>query len=100
MDILGNTGLHRSPSELLEADAFHAFLADLRQYYDIILMESAALNDYSDALELEPFAEKVIAVFNANSSLGNKDQASIDYLRNLGDKLAGSILTEVDVKKG
>ena len=54
VDILGNTGLHQSPSELLEADAFKAFLTDLRQHYDIILMESAALNEYSDAQELAP----------------------------------------------
>lgn len=99
VDILGNTGMHQSPSELLETDAFKAFLADLRKHYDIILLESAALNDYSDAQELEPFAEKVIAVFNANSSLGNPDKESIDYLRKLGPKLAGSVLTEVDAKK-
>ncbi len=99
VDILGNTGLHQSPSELLEEHAFRAFLADLRQHYDIILMESAALNEYSDAQELAPFAEKVIAVFNAGSSLGNTDKEPIDYLRKLGNKFAGSVLTEVDAKK-
>lgn len=99
VDIMGNTGVHKSPSELLDPDGFRAFLAELRQHYDIILMESASLNDYSDAQELAPFAEKVIAVFNAGSSLGNADKESIEFLRNLGEKFAGSILTEVDPKK-
>ena len=100
VDILGNTGLHQSPNELLEDASFKAFLLDLGHHYDIILMEAAALNEYSDAQELTPFADKVIAVFNANSSLGNKDKEPIDFLRKLGDKYAGSILTEVDAKKG
>lgn len=99
VDVLGNTGLHQSPSELFEADVFQAFLADLRQHYDVILMESAALNTFSDAQELTPFADKVIAVFNANSSLGNADKESTDYLRNLQGKFLGSVLTEVDLKK-
>ncbi len=99
VDVLGNTGLHQSPSELLEAEAFSSFLADLQQHYDIILLEAAALNGYSDAQELEPFADRVIAVFNANSSLGNADNESVEYLRKLGGKFLGSVLTEVDAQK-
>jgi tyrosine-protein kinase Etk/Wzc len=97
VDVLGNTGLHQSPSELLEPAAFQAFLADLREHYDIILMEAAALNNFSDAAELVPFADKVMAVFNATSTLGNADKESLDYLHKLGDKYAGSILTEIAV---
>jgi len=99
VDILGNTGLHQSPSELLDAETFRAFLTDLREHYDIILLEAAALNTYSDAQELEPFVDKVIAVFNANSSLSNADNETVEYLRNLGGKFLGSVLTEVDGKK-
>jgi polysaccharide biosynthesis transport protein len=99
VDVLGNTGLHQSPSELLDTETFQAFLADLQQHYDIVLLESAALNGYSDAQELEPFADKVIAVFNANSSLGNADNESLEYLRKLGNKFLGSVLTEVDAQK-
>lgn len=96
VDILGNTGLHKSPAELLDPERFHAFLGDLRQHYDFILMESASLNQYSDAQELAPFADKVLAVFNANSVLKNADQDSIKFLRSLNGKFAGAVLTEVD----
>jgi polysaccharide biosynthesis transport protein len=99
VDVLGNTGLQQSPNELLEADVFQAFLHDLRQQYDIILMEAAALNDYADAQELAPFADKVIAVFNANTSLGNADKETIAYFHQLSEKFAGSVLTEVDAQK-
>lgn len=98
-DVLGNTGLHQSPSELFQGDEFKVFLNELQQHYDYILMEAAALNDYSDAQELTPYADKVIAVFNAGSTLGNSDKESIEFLKDLGDKFGGSILTEVDPKK-
>jgi Mrp family chromosome partitioning ATPase/uncharacterized protein involved in exopolysaccharide biosynthesis len=96
IDIIGNTGLHRSPGELLDPAAFRAFLETLRQHYDFIFMESAALNTYSDAQELLPYAEAVIAVFNAGSTVKPGDQESLNYLKNLGDKFAGAVLTGVD----
>lgn len=96
VDILGNTGIPKSPAELLEPNAFSAFLAAMRQHYDIVLMEAAALNQYSDAQELTPFADKVLAIFNAHSVLKNADQHSLDYLRGLEGKFAGAVLTEVN----
>jgi polysaccharide biosynthesis transport protein len=98
VDIIGNSGLHKSPSELLEPEQFRHFLADLRAHYDYIFMESAALNQYSDAQELAPFADRVVAVFNAGSAIQGADKASLEYLKGLGDQFAGSILTGVDAR--
>jgi len=95
VDVLGNNGLSQSPAELLEPTNFRAFLDLLQAHYDIILMEAAALNQYSDAQELAPFADKLIAVFNANSSIKSSDQESIDFLRSLDEKFAGAVLTEL-----
>jgi len=96
VDILGNTGLPKSPAELLDPEQFRAFLAEMHQHYDFVLMEAAALNQYSDAQELAPFTDKVLAVFNANSVLKNADQTSLEFLRTLDGKFAGAVLTEVD----
>ncbi len=96
VDIIGNNGLQKSPAELLAPEQFRQFLADLRQHYDYILLESAALNNYSDAHELAPFADQVIAVFNARSVIGPADKDSLDYLRSLNGQFAGAVLTEVD----
>jgi len=95
VDILGNTGLPNSPAELLEPKRFRAFLTDLRQHYDYVLMEAAALNQYSDAHELVPFADKVLAVFNANSVLKNADKESLQFLRSINSQFLGAVLTEV-----
>ncbi len=96
VDIIGNTGLQKSPAELLPPEQFRQFLADLRTHYDFILLESAALNDFSDAHELAPFVDQVIAVFNARSVIGPTDKESLDYLRGLNGQFAGALLTEVD----
>lgn len=96
VDIIGNTGLHKSPAELLDQVHFRQFLSDLRQQYDYIFMESAALNTYSDAQELLPFADAVIAVFHAGSSIAAADQESLQYIKSLGERLAGAVLTGVD----
>jgi hypothetical protein len=56
VDIIGNHGLQKSPSEVLEPAQFRQFLVDLREHYDYIFLESASLNEYSDAQELVSFA--------------------------------------------
>lgn len=98
VDVLGSSGLHASPSELLESEPFKAFLEALKAHYDFILMEAAALNMYSDAQELLPYADKILGVFNARMALRPQDTHSLDFLRQLGDRYAGSMLTQVDVK--
>lgn len=95
VDILGNSGLDRSPAELMKPEQFRQFVADLREHYDYIFLESAPLNEHSDAQELEPYADKVIGVFNAASSIKPADKESLQYLQSLGDKFAGALLTGV-----
>lgn len=98
VDIIGNHGLQKSPSEVLETSQFRQLLTDLREHYDYIFLESASLNEYSDAQELEPFVDKIIAVFNARSVIKPADKDSLQYLQNIGGKFAGAVLTEVDAR--
>lgn len=99
VDVLGNAGLLRSPSELLEPEPFRAFLEALRGEYDYILMEAASLSKYSDAQELMPYADRLIAVFNARFVLRPSDDNALQYLRDLKEKFAGAILTDVDERQ-
>jgi Mrp family chromosome partitioning ATPase len=96
VDVVRNTGLHRSPSEMFAPERFEAFLDGLRAHYDFLFLEAPALNAYADARELAPFVDKVIAVFNAGSTLKPIDRASMAYLHDLDGRFAGSVLTQVD----
>jgi len=96
--VVAHHGAHLSPAELLPPDQFKAFLTELGAHFDYIFMEAAPLNQYSDALELAPFADKVVAVFNAASVINARDKVSLEYLRGLGDQFGGAIIAAVDTK--
>jgi len=61
-------------------------------------MEGASLNKYSDTRELARFADKIVAVFSAESEIKDVDKESIDYLLSKDDKFFGSILNKIDLK--
>jgi len=95
---LGNNGGFESPDEILSGKNFSQLIDILSTEYDYIFLEGAALNDYSDTKELEKYVQKVIPVFSADTSIGQLDRESINYLRSLGNKLAGAILNKVELK--
>lgn len=95
IDIVGNKGGDKSPSEVFNNRDFGAILKQYRKQYDYVLLEAAAANDFSDAEELLPFVEKVVGVFSAEKSIGLNDKSSIDWLKNLDGKLLGCVLNMV-----
>ena len=99
VDIMGNVGDARSASEVLAGKNLRSILRNYELEYDYILLEAAALNEYSDARELSQFVDKVILVADAENKLTNEDQDSYAFLRNLGGKLLGSILNKVSLKE-
>jgi uncharacterized protein involved in exopolysaccharide biosynthesis/Mrp family chromosome partitioning ATPase len=97
--IVGNAGGgNESPAEILSGRDFNNLIAVLVDSFDYILMEGAALNDYSDTKELVKYADKVIAVFSAESAVKQLDKDSIAYFKSLGKKFGGAILNRVDTK--
>lgn len=96
--IIGNNGGFESPDEILSGKNFSQLIEILSTEYDYIFLEGASLNDYSDTKELEKYVQKVIPVFSADTSIGQLDRESINYLRSLGKKLTGAILNKVELK--
>jgi len=96
IDKIESKASSKSAAEILLEKDFGALLNEVSRYYDYIFMEGAALNDHSDTKELESYADVVIPVFSAKSSLKQMDFESIEYLKTLGPKLFGSILNRVD----
>ncbi len=95
IDVIGTINSHESPSEILSGKDFSGLLNSISGKYDYILMEGAALNDYPDTKELMKFADKVISVFSAESSIGQEDKESLQYLKALNGKLIGAVLNKV-----
>ena len=97
--IVGNAGGgNESPAEILSGRDFTNLIAVLVDSFDYILMEGAALNDFSDTKELVQYADKVFAVFSADSTVKQLDRESITYFRSLGKKFGGSVLNRINTK--
>jgi polysaccharide biosynthesis transport protein len=97
--IVGNAGSgSESPAEILSGRDFGNLISALSDSFDYILLEGAALNDYSDTKELVKYADKVIAVFSADSPVKQLDRESIYYFKSLGKKFGGAILNRVETK--
>lgn len=99
INIVGNSRVASSPSEIFADKDFNNAIDSLRKYYDYIIMEGPSLNEFADTKELVNYADSVIAVFNANTALNSVDRESIEYLKALNGKLMGAILNQVDVKE-
>lgn len=98
VDIIGNIGGHDSPSEILAGRNFKEVIDSLVTQYDYILMEGPSLNEYSDTKELIDYADKVVTVFGAETTLGGLDKESIKYLKSVRGKLLGTVLNRVQFK--
>jgi len=98
IDLLKNSGKTTSLLEGVADSNFKTFLQDIRPQYDYILLEGAALNDYSDSKELLAFSDRVIAVFNADTTLQSVDKNSIEFLQSLNGQFMGSVLNKIDLK--
>jgi uncharacterized protein involved in exopolysaccharide biosynthesis/Mrp family chromosome partitioning ATPase len=96
--IIGNAGGFDSPEEILSGRDFGSLVNTMKENFDYILLEGAALNDYSDSKELVRYADYVIPVFSADSTIGQLDKETITYLKSLGKKMGGAILNNVDMK--
>lgn len=97
--IVGNSGGGtESPAEILSGRDFANLIGALADSFDYILLEGASLNDYSDTKELVKYADKVVAVFSADSSIKHLDRDSIYYLKSIGKKFGGAVLNMVETK--
>ena len=97
--IVGNSGGGtESPAEILSGRDFTNLVSLLADSFDYVLMEGASLNDYSDTKELVRYADKVVAVFSAETSIRQFDRDAIQYFKSLGKKFGGCVLNRVDSK--
>ena len=98
IDIIGNKGGNHSPSEILANKDFGKIMEKYKAGYDFIFMEGSAMNKYSDARELLPYADQLAVVFSSEVPVTSVDKDTLQYLRSLNGKLFGGLLNKVDLK--
>jgi succinoglycan biosynthesis transport protein ExoP len=98
VDLLGCVGGEYSPSEIFDFEKFRSALQTIRSAYDYVLIESSALNYYTDTKELAQFVDGIITVFSAESVVKESDKTSMEYLQTLDDRFMGAILNKVKLE--
>lgn len=100
--VLGNHGgdvtLLEIGDEIFVKNRFDA----LRAKYDIIIIDTAPLSSLNKSKEWLLFANKTIAVFEANKSITNAQKPYLAFLKSLGNKFGGWVLNKATInnKKG
>jgi polysaccharide biosynthesis transport protein len=96
VDVVGCEEGNYTPSEILPKNNLLDHFDKLKQHYDYILLEGAALNTHADSKELTDFVEGVVLVFSAKNSMGEIDRESIEFLKTHRSKFIGAVLNNVD----
>lgn len=94
-EAIGNRGGDISILEISDENIIKERLAYLKTRFDLIIIESPALNSMNKAKEWVLMAEKVLAVFEVNKDISEDQQQAIEYLRKQEGKFIGWILNKV-----
>jgi len=95
IDIIGCEETTASPSEVLFRLDFGNFLNKLKENYDYIFIETAAMNKYSDTKELMKYVDITVCVFSAQQILTPVDKTNIQFLLSLQGKSFGGVLNNL-----
>ncbi|MEP6710996.1 MAG: Wzz/FepE/Etk N-terminal domain-containing protein [Ferruginibacter sp.] len=95
MYIIGCNQANTTPSEALYKLDIKEFLKFLKNDFDYILIEGAALNNYADSQELSTYADAVITVFSAAAAINHADENALKFIASLKEKNTVTILNKV-----
>ena len=99
IDIIGSKTSLYSPSEVIPGGDFKVLLEWLNIRYDYIILEGAALNDFSDSRELVRFVDLVIPIFSATATMTDEDKESLEFLASLHEQLGPAVLNNFQTEE-
>jgi Mrp family chromosome partitioning ATPase len=79
---------------LLISDSIRLRLAELRQYFEYVLIDAPALSLGSDGIVLSRAAEGVVLVLKANASRREAARRAVQDLQNAGARILGAVLNQ------
>ncbi len=95
MYIIGCVERNTTPFEMFNSHQLNAFISQIKDKYDFILLEGASLNNYADSKELALSVDAVFTVFSADNAVTQIDKISNQFIAELKGKHYGVILNKV-----
>lgn len=99
LDILPCGPHPERPAEMLNSAAFSDLLEDLRQQYDVIVIDSPPVLPVTDARILSDQADATVLVLRAGRSARRSARHAVDSLLRVNARLVGVIVNDVPIKK-
>jgi len=88
-----------SPPDLLGSDNMKRLLAELAQVYDFVILDCSPVLAVTDSRVLTRLADKTVFVIQWEKTRRETVLHGMKQIREAGGKLAGAVLTRVDVKR-
>ncbi|RYU92057.1 lipopolysaccharide biosynthesis protein [Mucilaginibacter terrigena] len=98
-NVMGNHGGDVTLLEVSDENFIRSRFNELKTKYDIIIIETPPLSSLNKSKEWLLFANKTIAIYEANKGIAKWQKDDINFLRNLNGKFAGWVLNKTDPKK-
>lgn len=98
LDILTAGKLPISASEFIGSEAFKNLIFEMKELYDIVLIDVPPVLSVSDAVIISQFVDGVILTVAANQTKKKLIVRSIKALNAVNANIIGTILTKVDKK--
>ncbi|MDB5012797.1 MAG: family ATPase, partial [Daejeonella sp.] len=93
--VLGNPGGDLSLFEVNSEELIKSKLNNLKQEFDIVIVEASSLDTLNKSKEWTLFADKILTVFEANQTITSAKTQYVDYLKENEGKFIGWILNKV-----
>lgn len=95
LDVLPTGGKSKNPTQVLNSAQFEAMLADLRDRYDRIIIDTPPLAAVSDALNLLPLVDGILYVIKFNTVKRKTAVANVRRLWESDTPVFGAILNNI-----
>ncbi len=92
--VLGNSGRDISLFEINTESEIEQKMLELKDVFDIVLIESSALDTLNQSKEWIVVADRVLCVYEANTSIKNGMRDRILYLKSMEGKFIGWVLNK------
>jgi tyrosine-protein kinase Etk/Wzc len=98
LSVLSSGTLPPNPSELLGGARMERVLEELRERFDVIILDSPPLLAASDAAVLGTKTDGVLLVVRAGQTERGAAQQAVQQLANVGARVVGAVLNDPDAK--
>ncbi len=87
-----------NPTELLQSEKLKKLIKDLKEFYDVIIIDGTSVMEKINCLELVKLVNSIIYVVTYGKTSKENFKTSITEINNLGGKITGVVLNKIKDK--